>query len=145
MSVNGKKYSWEDIKIQLPHGVLIDVQSIEYGDKKDNAAEYGKGSTPTGYSGGNYEADVKFTLLINEARDFNEAMKEYKSFYRHKPFPIIVSYANEDDRTVTDVLPSVIITERKASNKQGDHNLATEFSGLVLESIIWDDLPAVDY
>jgi hypothetical protein len=88
---------------------------------------------------------VKFTLLIDEARDFNDAMHQYKSFYRHEPFPIVVSYANEGERTVIDTLPAVIITERKASNKQGDHSLATEFSGIVTKPIEWDGLPAVDY
>jgi hypothetical protein len=143
--IRGKKYSWEDIKIHLPHGVLIDVQSIEYGDKKDDAAEYGKGSMPTGWSGGNYEADVKFTLLLDEARDFNDAMKEYPSFYRHKPFPITVSYANEDQRAITDTINDVKITERKVSGKQGDKGLATEFSGIVLGGILWDGHPSVDY
>jgi hypothetical protein len=143
--INHKKYSWEQINIQLPHGVLIGVQSIEYGDKKDAAAEYGKGSAPIGYSGGNYEADVKFTLLLDEAQLFNDALRENGAFYRHKPFPIVVSYASDDGPTITDVLPSVIITERKASNKQGDKSIATEFSGLVLDPIVWNGLPAVDY
>ncbi|WIW70609.1 hypothetical protein [Anaerosinus gibii] len=145
MSINGKAYSWEDITITLPHGVLIGIQDIEYSDKKETNAEYGKGSVPIGYSEGNYSAEVKFTLLLEEAKKFNDAMKLYPAFYRHKPFPIVVSYANEDERTLTDVLPSVKITERKNSAKQGDKGIATEFSGIILDPIEYDGLKACDY
>lgn len=145
MAINGKKYSWEDITITLPHGVVIGIQDIEYSDKKETNAEYGKGSIPLGYSEGNYEAEVKFTLLLDEAKKLNDAFKIYPAFYRHKPFPIVVSYANEDDRTLTDILPSVKLTEKKQSAKQGDKGLAQEFSGIVLDPIVWDGLKGCDY
>ena len=121
--INGKKYSWEDITITLPQGVAIGIQDIEYSDKKETNAEYGKGSTPLGYSEGNYEAEVKFTLLQDEAKKLADAFKQYKAFYRHKPFPIVISYANPDERTIIDILPSVKLTERKISGKQGDKGI----------------------
>lgn len=143
--INGEEYSWEDITITLPHGVLIGVQDIEYSDKKETNAEYGKGSNPVGYSVGNYEADCKMTLLRTEYEKLQDAFKnEYSSFYRHKPFPITVSYANDDQPTVTDTLRSVRINERKYSGKQGDKAATVELSGIVLDPILWNGYAAND-
>lgn len=145
MSINGKEYSWEDITITLPHGVMIGIQDIEYSDKKATNAEYGRGSNPVGYSVGNYSATCKVSLLRTEYEKLADAFKnEYSSFYRHKPFPITASYANDDQPTVTDTLQSVRITEQKLSEKQGDKASKVELTGIVLNPILWNGYPAND-
>ncbi|MCM0757347.1 hypothetical protein M7775_02035 [Sporomusa sphaeroides DSM 2875] len=146
MAINGKKYAWEDITINLPHGILIGVQDIEYGDKKEIEAVYGKGSNPVGYSEGNYSADgIKLTLLRDEYNKLNDYAKgQASAFYRLNPFPITVSYADEDEKTITDTLPSCKFTERKSSAKQGDKGLTVELSAICLDPIEYDGFAAND-
>jgi hypothetical protein len=143
--INGKKHSWEDITINLPHGTLVDVKDIDYSDKKEVEAIYGKGSNPTGYGEGNYSAEGKITLLRSEFEKINDYAKSQASaFYRLKPFPITVSFADEEGKTKTDELPSCKFTELKQSPKQGDKEMTVELSFVILDPIIRDGLPAND-
>ncbi len=144
--INGKKYSWEDITITLPHGVLIGVQAIDYGDKKDIEPVYGKGSNPIGYSEGNYSAEGSLTLVRDEYNLLNDYAKGQspQGFYRMKPFPITVSYADEDGKVKTDTLPSCKFKERKNSSKQGDKGLAVELPFVILDPIEYDGFKAND-
>lgn len=144
--INGKKYSWEDTTITLPHGVLIGVQDIDYSDKKEIEAVYGKGSNPVGYSEGNYSAEGKVTLLKDEYYKLNDYAKSQstRGFYGLKPFPITVSYADEEGKTKTDTLPSCKFKERKNNPKQGDRGLTTELGIVILDPIEIDGLTAND-
>lgn len=139
--INGKRYGWEDITIRLPHGPLLDVDSIEYSDKKEIEPVYGKGSSPRGYGTGNYSAEGKITLLREEyLRLVAHAKARGVSFYGLPPFTITVSYANEDQPTTTDVLRGCKITERSSSASQGDQSVKVELSIIILNGIDSDGL-----
>ncbi len=136
--INGKRYSWEDIVATLPHGVVIDIKSIEYSDKKEFEEVYGKGSNPVGYGAGNYSAEGKMTILREEFRKFNLLGITSRAFYNFPPFPINVSYANEDQPTSTDVLKGCKITDRSWKGAQGDKSLEVELSFKILDGIYSD-------
>lgn len=143
MSVNGKSYDWESISIQLPHGTLIAVESIEYSDGKEVEANYGKGSNPYGYGEGNYSAEGKLSLAREEfERLLGHIKKNSKTLYGLKPFPIIVSYANDDKATVVDKLPKVKFNSNSTSGSQGDKKINVEKDFIVLAPIEWNGLPA---
>ncbi|WP_027364022.1 hypothetical protein [Desulfotruncus alcoholivorax] len=139
--INGKKYSWEDISVMLPHGEAVDIQGIEYSDGKEIEAVYGKGSNPTGYGAGNYSAEGKLTLLKEEHDKFIAYAKRQKtSLYKLPPFPITVSYANEDQPTKTDVLKSCKINKVSHSGSQGDKQSKVEYEINILGGIVRDGL-----
>lgn len=142
--INGKKYSWEDITITCPHGVMVNISEIEYSDKKETEGIYGKGTNPVGYGEGNYSAEGK----VKMGRDEYELLKNTlflengKAIYKHSPFPIVVSYANDDQATVTDVLPSCKLTSQSNGPKQGDKSVDVEMGFIILEPILWNGIPA---
>lgn len=139
--INGKKYSWEDISTVLPHGEMIDFQNVEYSDSKEMDPVYGKGSNPTGYGTGNYSAEGKLTLLKEEHDRYVEwAKKQGKSLYKIPPFPVTVSYANEDQKTKTDILKSCKVTKVSHSAGQGDKELKVEYEIKILGGIYRDGL-----
>ncbi|MDI3547887.1 MAG: hypothetical protein PWR10_1539 [Halanaerobiales bacterium] len=141
--INGKNYSWEDITIQLPYGTLIDIEDIEYSDEKETEANYGKGSNPTGYGEGNYSANGKLTLKREEfQRLLDYVKKNSKTLYGLDPFPIIVSYANDDQPTVTDKLPLCKFTSTKNGSSQNDKKVNVELEFIILKPIEWDGTPA---
>lgn len=141
--INGKRYAWEDVSIRLPHGLLLDVDSVEYSDKKEIEPVYGKGSNPRGYGSGNYSAEGKLTLLREE---FNRLLDYAKSLgvtlYGLAPFPVTVSYANEDEPTTTDRLTGVKITEVRSSAGQGDQSVKVDLSIKILGGILWNGVRA---
>lgn len=144
--INGKQYGWEDISVNFPNGVLVGITEIEYSDKKDIEALYGKGSNPTGYGEGNYSSEGKAKLSRSEFENLTSALtaEGAKSVYRHKPFPIIVSYANDDMPTVTDVLRSCKITSLSNGPKQGDKSVDVEIQFQILDGINWNGMDGND-
>jgi len=139
MAVNGKKYSWEDITATMPHGVLIDIDSIEYSDGKEMELQYGKGSLPTGYGTGNYSSEGKVSLMREEFnRLLNYAKGLGKSLYTLPPFPITAAYANDDQPTTTDVLKGVKFSKTSTSVSQGDKNVKVDLDILIVGGIAWN-------
>jgi hypothetical protein len=145
MSINGRTYDWESININLPHGEVIGVQDIEYSDKVGHEAIYGKGSQPIAYGRGNYEGEGKVSLLRDEYDKLVQyAKNQGGGIFNMAPFPITVSYANQDGAVKTDTLPDCIWNERSRSGSQGDTSLKVELSFLILSPIDEDGLAAYE-
>ncbi len=141
--INGKRYDWEDVTIALPHGTLIDVEGIDYSDKKEIEAVYGKGTNPQGYGNGNYSAEGKLSLKKEEFNRLVEYAKQNaKSLYDLPPFPISVSYANVDEPLTTDKLQQCKLKETSNATKQGDKSVNVEIGLAILGGINWNGLPA---
>ncbi|MCC5911321.1 MAG: hypothetical protein JJT76_12870 [Clostridiaceae bacterium] len=137
--INGKRYGWEDISTRLPTGELVDYENIDYSDEKEIEEKYGKGSNPRGYGSGNYKAEAKVTMLREE---FQRSIVAYanstrRTIYTLPPFPITVSYANEDNPTVTDVLRQCKIKKISTSGSQGESDVKVELELAVLGGIRW--------
>lgn len=140
--INGKKYAWEDITIRLPHGTLVDVESIDYEDDPDLEAQYGAGRTPNGYSYGNYKASGKVSVKREEFDKMVEHAGD-AGIYGLKPFPITVSYEREDGKVVTDTLPAVLFGKTSTGSKQGDKNVMVQRDLLILEPIKYGGKAAI--
>jgi hypothetical protein len=139
--INGKSYSWEDISCTFPHGVLINYEGIEYSDEKETELQYGKGSMPTGYGSGNYKAEGKVTMQREEYNKLLDyCQKAKKNLYSLPPFPITVSYANEDQAMVTDILKSVKFTKAAASSSQNDKKVTVDLDILIAGGIAWNGI-----
>ena len=116
MPINGNYFDWKSIEIQLqPSGVALGVTEINYNDERGIEARYGKGAIPRGFGRKNYKASGSMTLDKDEAETLRKGLGG--SFYSDKPFPIIVSYANDDQDTVTDTLPDCMITKVDTDRK----------------------------
>ena len=133
--VNGKAYDWADVDIKLP-GLTIQLQEISYDDELEKELVYGKGQKPRGYGEGNYKSEGKISLL----RDDYDALLDYcKS--KKKPLlklvipKIVVSYANEGDRTRSDVLNTVTFTKRSNKAAQGDKSIKVDLDMIIVNGI----------
>lgn len=143
LKVNGKTYDWADVDIKLP-GLSIEFQEISYDDELEKELAYGKGQKPRGYGEGNYKAEGKVTLL----RDDYDALLDY---CKSKGVPlfklvipkIVVSYANEGDRTRSDVLNTVTFTKRSNKAAQGDKSIKVDLDMLIVDGIESDGVKAL--
>lgn len=142
MPINGNLYDWESAEIQLSSvGATIGITELNYSDERPVEARYGKGAIPRGYGRKNYKASGSMTLDKDEAERLREALGG--SFYQTGPFPIIASYGNDDQPTVTDKLPDCMITKADTSTKQDDDNTgAVKFDFTILSPIEWNGTPA---
>jgi hypothetical protein len=134
--INGKSYGWEDISTVLPYGEAIGIQNVEYSDSKELDPTYGRGSNPTGYGAGNYSAEGKITVSKEEYNKFIDYAKKLGTpLYKVPPFPIVVSYANDDQPTSTDELKSCKVTKVSESRGQGDKESKVEMELKILGGI----------
>jgi hypothetical protein len=134
--INGKRYAWEDVVINLPSGVAIDIQSISYKDARATRRVFGKGARARGYSQGNYTASGT-AVLRREEYERLAARAGGQGIYGMKPFTITVSYANDEEPTITDVLQSVKWTERESGAEQDAEGINVTINFEVLDDIKW--------
>jgi hypothetical protein len=140
--INGVLYDWESVEVTLPSGVAIGITNISYKDERKVEPRYGKGSTPRGYGRKNYKASSSMELDRDEAEKLK--MANGGSFYKGKPFNIVVTYANEDQPTIVDILPRVKITGVDTSSKQGDETAGLmKFDIEILSPIKWNKVAAL--
>lgn len=138
LKVNGKAFDWGDVDFKIP-GLNIVVQEISYDDELEKEVVYGKGSAPRGYGNGNYKASAKITLLRDDFEDLLTYCKKNNTSLYRLIFPkIVVSYANEGDKTKCDVLNKVSISKTSNKAAQGDKSLKVDLdlfvAGLIKRS-----------
>ncbi len=141
MPINGNYFDWESVDIQLPSGIAIGASEISYNDERPIEARYGKGAVPRGYGRKNYKASGNMSM----DRDEYERLKKELggSVYKGKSFPIIVSYANDDQEAVVDTMPDVKITKVDTSGKSDDDNAgAVKLDFVILSPIKWNGVSA---
>ncbi len=147
MAINGKNYDWEDIRVITLTGEQIGITEIKYSDEQSVTARYGRGAVPRGYGRGNYEASGSMVLDRDEWEKLKLALVALGNtggIYDHTPFPIVVSYANDDMGTVIDTLRDCKISKFDGGGgSQGDDNVSPitcEFT--ILSPILWNGIPA---
>lgn len=138
LKVNGRSYSWGDVDLGIP-GLDLVIQSIDYEDELEKEEVYGMGQKPRGYGEGNYKASGKITVL----RDDYDALLDYckktgTALYRLLFGKVTVSYANDGDRTRTDVLNKVTLTKSSHKAAQGDKSLSIDLDLLIVGGIVRD-------
>lgn len=142
MAVNGRAYDWESVSIRLPHDIAVSIEEISYNDERPIEPVYGKGSIPIKYGRKNYTASGSMTIYREEFEELKSSMGG--SVYKGDPFKIVVSYADDGSRTVTDTLPDVKITKIDTSAKQGENivgKIKLDFK--ILSPIKWNKTEAL--
>ena len=143
MAINGNYYDWESIEIMLPNGIAVGVTEISYNDERGIEPRYGKGAVPRGYGRKNYKAAGNMSLDKDEALRLQIALGG--AFYNKTPFPVIVSYANDDRAPIIDILPDCMITKVDTGAKQEDDNAGAEkLDFIILSPIKWSGISAYE-
>lgn len=143
MTINGNHYDWQSVEIALPNGVVVGITEVSYNDERGIEPRYGKGGIPRGYGRKNYKASGSMALDKDEAERLREGLGG--SFYANTPFPVIVAYANNDQKKVIDTLPDCMITKADTSAKQDDDNAGpVKLDFIILSPIKWNDVAAYE-
>lgn len=143
LKVNGKAYDWGDVDTKMP-GLNLVTQEISYDDEQEAEETYGKGKMPRGYGEGNYKASGKISMLRDDYDDVIDYCKSKGIPFFDLVIPaLVVSYANEGDRTRIDELRMVKFTKRSNKAAQGDKNLKVDIDFMVIGGIYQDGLAPV--
>ena len=143
LKVNGKAYDWGDVDVKMP-GLAISVQEVSYDDEQEMEETYGKGSRPRGFGTGNYKASGKISLLRDDYDDLLAYCKARGiAFFKMEIPSIVVSYANEGERTRIDELKKVKFTKRSNKAAQGDKSLTVDIDLMIIGGIVQDGVEPV--
>ena len=139
--INGNVYDFESIKVQLPTGMMVMLESISYKDKKDDEVITGVHNLPVGIGRGEYSGECEIKISRHEFDKLDAYAAATGGFYNMGPIPIIVSYGHIKQAPVTDKL-LVHFTERDFSASKGDKNLNISLKGALATAIVTNDRPA---
>ena len=143
LKVNGKNYDWGDVDVKLP-GLDLVVQEVSYDDEMDMEESYGYGHRPRGYGTGNYKASGKLSLLRDDYEEFLAWCKSQGTpFYKLTIPSIVVSYANEGEKTHMDELKKVKLIKRAHKAAQGDKSLKVDIDMMIVGGIVTDGVEPV--
>ena len=141
--INGKEYDWSSVEIGIddaPQILKDHIVAIDYEDKENIKARYGRGNTPIGWTKGKWEGSGKITLTRT---GFNILMEWVRSQGKQRvsqipPFPITISYLDDEfNVAVTDKLPSVKMDNPKTKAAEGDEKVDVEITLVLLQPIEW--------
>ncbi len=140
LKVNGKAYDWGDVDVKFP-GLVLVVQEISYDDEMEMEESYGYGHRPRGYGTGNYKSSGKISLLRDDYEEFLAWCRaQGVPFYKLTIPSIVVSYANEGEKTHMDELKTVKLTKRSHKAAQGDKGLTVDIDMMIVGGIVTDGL-----
>jgi hypothetical protein len=139
--VNGLTYDFESIKLMLPTGLTLGVESVEYGDEKGDEVISGSNSLPLGIGRGEYKGTCKLELQRFEYDKLNLFSAASGGFYNMPPIPVIASYGNLGQAPATDSL-LVHFTKRDFKGSKTDTSLNVSIEGAITAPIVSDGVPA---
>jgi hypothetical protein len=101
------------------------VTEVEYTEKKEKSALYGRGSKPLSIVRGNHSFEGKLSIWQSELEAMTRDAKNNDILNLN--FDLVVAYVpSEGGQIVTDILKNVEFTEVKKAMKQGDKNMVVE-------------------
>lgn len=143
VKVNGKFYDWGSIDVQMP-GLALELQEISYDDELETELMYGKGKTPRGYTEGKYKASGKISILRDDYNDILDYCRANNiAFFKLMIPKILVSYANDGERTRTDVINNVKFSKRSNKVANGDKGFKVDLDLIIFGTIVQDDVQPV--
>lgn len=139
--INGSVYDFESIKVNLPTGMAIMIESISYKDKKDDEVITGVHNLPVGIGRGEYSGECDLEISRAEYDKLDDFAAASGGFYNMGPIPIIVSYGHLAQAPITDTL-LVHFKERDFGGAKGDKNLKVPLKGALAAPILTNGKPA---
>lgn len=119
-----KQYSYADITLAIGGKILAGATAVEYSEKQNKEALYGRGNKPYAIQSGNVEYEGKIEIWQSELEALirDAAGQDILKL----DFDLVVNYAAEDGPTVTDILKGCQFTEFGKNMSQGDTHMKVE-------------------
>jgi hypothetical protein len=139
--INGNVYDFESIKVQLPTGMVVMLESISYKDKKDDEVITGVNNLPVGIGRGEYSGECEIEISRHEFDKLDAYALTFGGFFNMGPIPIIISYGHLGQPIINDKA-IVHFTERDFSASKGDKNLNISLKGSLSTALVTNGRPA---
>lgn len=118
--INGRTYAWADVTCIILGRKVQGITAISWSQTQEKFNNPGQGNRPTSRSRGNRTATASVTLSIKEIAAIENALPAGKDILDIKPFPIIVSFNNDQNEFVSYELQHCEFLEFGYDGSQGD-------------------------
>lgn len=126
----GKMAGWNSVTLNLFGRDVEGITELGYNDTVEKESIYGAGKYPIGYGEGNYKAEIKIVLTMEEVIAMTDALPPGKRLQDAAPNPIIVQY-EYNTRIYKDILQNFTPTKLGRTVKQGDKVVGQELEGMI--------------
>lgn len=135
--INGRAYSWADLKVNILGVLIYGIMAISYEEKNDKENVYGAGGKPVARGYGNTTFDGSITLSVEEVEALEKAAPS-GSLAKIPPFSIVVAYVPDGSTKIkTEILKFVEFMGNKRAWKQNDMKGEIEIP-LIIGDIDWN-------
>lgn len=137
--INGKEYSYSDVRVHFLGRTVEGISAVSYEDNVEKKNNIGRGNMPVSRTRGNYEAKSSITLSMKEVVAIQAALQPGQRLQDIAPFDIEVSYVDDNgtNRIVNDRIRNCEFTNNKRELKTGGDQFDTQFD-LITGSIDWN-------
>jgi hypothetical protein len=118
--INGNRYSFASIELNVAGRRFIGFSEINYSDNLEPGEVRGAHAQPLGHTQGDYSSEASITMYEEE---FNELLDVLGDNFRSARFSVVVSYADEGQKVVTDEIVGCHIGQIEKSRSQGTDGL----------------------
>ena len=126
--VNGVIYDAASLKLIWPGGLGINLESLDFNDKKDDKAVHGIGGMIIGTGRGKYEGSFTIEIGLFEYEVLNKFALSSGGFYNMPPIVIVASYGSFGQIPITNTIVGRI-NARDWGLKKGGENLTVKLTG----------------
>lgn len=100
---NGKSYAFADVEVSMFGSMDYEITKLTYDVTQTKTANYSLGSSsPTSYSLGKKDYKATMTIAAKSLAKIEKACGG--DLLSIKPFPIVVSYVDDENEMITDTL-----------------------------------------
>lgn len=142
IKLQGRFLNWGDITLQLLDNTLIDGTEIDYSDEMGVNRSQGQGRGTRGYSQGQYTGSGSVGMRREAYNRLEAKASAAGGFYNIKPFPITITYRDENDQVVTDTLTHCKFKKRDFKAAEKDEFLDVKLEFEILGEILTNGVPA---
>lgn len=139
LKVNGQTYSWGQTLTSRSRASSWSCRKSATTTSRTWKKATAMGNRPRGYGKGNYKASGKMSMLRD---DYDDVLAYCKAkgvpFYGLEWPSVVVSYANEGERTRIDELKKVVPIKRSHKAAQGDKSLTVDIDLMIVGGIVED-------
>jgi len=139
--INGLYFDWSSVEINIDGDVVVGIKEITYSDTTEPGEVRGTAPNLIGRTRGEYKVEGSFTMYKPQAQ---ELIAKFGDGWMEKVFVINVSYADDGQDTITDVLTGCRIKKFEDSPKAGNEAAEVKFD-LHLMYIKRNDLAPVNH
>lgn len=133
--INGRTYSWGDVKLNIMGVAVAGITKISYKDEQEMEDNFGAGNMPVNRGFGNTTSTASITLYSEEVMALEDVAPNGR-IQEIPEFDIVVSYVHPNGLFRTNILKNVRFKSNGRETETGSTKIEVEIP-LQISHIIW--------